>query len=93
MFQCSKQKQVQNDDSIVVILRVVAEIQDAKIQSCHVHLVNNYEYRRENPFIAIKKLHKMTQKQAIKEMSTVGLKWVETKEFLPSQHLLIFSKV
>ena len=51
------------------------------------------EYRRENPFIAIKKLHKMTQKQAIKEMSTVGLKWIETKEFLPSQHLLIFSKV
>ena len=34
------------------------------------------EYRRENPFIAIKKLHKMTQKQAIKEMSTVGLKWI-----------------
>ena len=50
------------------------------------------EYRRENPFVAIKKLHKMTQKQAIKEMSTVGLEWVETKEFLPSQHLLIFSK-
>jgi ubiquinone/menaquinone biosynthesis C-methylase UbiE len=50
------------------------------------------EYRRENPFIAIKKLHKMTQKQAIKEMSTVGLEWIETKEFLPSQHLMIFSK-
>ena len=50
------------------------------------------EYRRENPFIAIKKLHKMTQKQAIKEMSNVGLKWVETKSFLPSQHLLIFVK-
>ena len=50
------------------------------------------EYRRENPFVAIKKLHKMTQKQAIKEMSKVGLKWVETKEFLPSQHLLIFVK-
>ena len=50
------------------------------------------EYRRENPFIAIKKLHKMTQKQAIKEMSNLGLKWVETKSFLPSQHLLIFVK-
>jgi SAM-dependent methyltransferase len=50
------------------------------------------EYRRENPFIAIKKLHKMTQKQAIKEMSVVGLEWVETKEFLPSQHLMIFVK-
>ncbi len=50
------------------------------------------EYRLENPFIAIKKLHKMTQKQAIKEMSSVGLEWVETKSFLPSQHLLIFAK-
>ncbi len=50
------------------------------------------EYRRENPFIAIKKLHKMTQKQAIKEMAAVGLDWVETKSFLPSQHLLVFSK-
>lgn len=51
------------------------------------------EYRRENPFIAIKKLHKMTQKQVIKEMSSIGLDWVETESFLPSQHLLIFAKV
>lgn len=50
------------------------------------------EYRRENLFVAIKKLHKMTQKQAIKEMSSLGLDWVETKSFLPSQHLLIFVK-
>lgn len=50
------------------------------------------EYRRENPFIAIKGLHKMTQKQAIKEMSAVGLQWIETKSFLPSQHIMIFGK-
>lgn len=50
------------------------------------------EYRRENPFIAIKGLHKMTQMQAIKEMSVVGLKWLETKDFLPSQHIMIFAK-
>lgn len=50
------------------------------------------EYRRENPFIAIKGLHKMTQKQAIKEMSAVGLQWVETKNFLPTQHIMIFAK-
>lgn len=50
------------------------------------------EYRRENPFIAIKALHKMTQKQAIKEMSAVGLQWLETKSFLPSQHIIVFVK-
>ncbi len=50
------------------------------------------EYRAENPFIMIKRLHKMTQKQAIKEMKAVGLTWVETKNLLPQQHLMIFQK-
>jgi predicted methyltransferase len=50
------------------------------------------EYRGENPFIPIKGLHKMTQKQVKKEMSAVGLKWVETKDNLPQQHILIFAK-
>ena len=50
------------------------------------------EYRRENPFIPIKALHKMTQKQARKEMQAVGLKWQTTKNVLPSQHIMIFTK-
>lgn len=50
------------------------------------------EYRGENPFIFIKALHKMTQKQARKEMSAVGLVWLETKDFLPQQHLMVFEK-
>ncbi len=50
------------------------------------------EYRRENPFILIKALHKMTQKQVRKEMKAVGLHWLETKDFLPQQHLMIFEK-
>ncbi|MEO1430944.1 MAG: methyltransferase [Cyanobacteria bacterium J06632_19] len=50
------------------------------------------EYRGENPFIAIKRLHKMTQKQVKKEMQAVGLTWKETKELLPQQHLMIFEK-
>lgn len=50
------------------------------------------EYRRENPLIPIKALHKMTQKQACKEMAAVGLQWLETKSFLPQQHLMIFQK-
>lgn len=51
------------------------------------------EYRRENPFIPIKTLHKMTQKQARKEMQAVGLQWQITKDVLPSQHIMIFRKV
>lgn len=51
------------------------------------------EYRGENPFILIKALHKMTQKQVRKEMSAVGLQWVETKSILPQQHLMIFQKL
>ena len=45
------------------------------------------EYRRENPLIPIKTLHKMTEKQVKKEINTVGLTWVKTEEILPKQHL------
>ncbi|WP_193198844.1 class I SAM-dependent methyltransferase [Nostoc sp. MG11] len=50
------------------------------------------EYRGENPFIMIKRLHKMTQKQVRKEMQAAGLVWRETKNLLPQQHLMIFEK-
>ena len=50
------------------------------------------EYRKENPMIMIKPLHKMTQKQVKKELKAVGLKWQTTKEFLPEQHFLVFNK-
>ena len=51
------------------------------------------EYKGENPFIAIKELHKMTQKQVKKEMTAVGLTWQKTKDNLPQQHLIIFQKL
>ncbi len=50
------------------------------------------EYRGEDPGIPIKRLHKMTQQQVIKEMKAVGLEWVETRDFLPTQHYMIFTK-
>ena len=46
----------------------------------------------EDPGIPIKKLHKMSEKQAIKEISAVGLKWEETSEALPQQHFMVFRK-
>ncbi len=50
------------------------------------------EYRAENPFVLIKPLHKMTEKQARKEMQAVGLVWRETNNVLPQQHILVFEK-
>ena len=50
------------------------------------------EYRGEDPKVPIRPLHKMTQQQAVKEMSVVGLQWRETLDFLPWQHIMIFTK-
>lgn len=50
------------------------------------------EYRAEDPTVPIKKLHKMTEKQAKAEMAAAGLEWAGTKHDLPWQHLLIFEK-
>jgi len=50
------------------------------------------EYRKENPFIPIKGLHKMTQIQVKKEMAMVGLQWQNTDESLPNQHIITFAK-
>ena len=50
------------------------------------------EYRGEDPKVPIKRLHKMTEQQAIREMQAVGLKWIETRDFLPRQHFMVFVK-
>jgi ubiquinone/menaquinone biosynthesis C-methylase UbiE len=50
------------------------------------------EYRGEDPSVPIKPLHKLTQRQAIKELKVVGLQWKETRDFLPTQHFMVFEK-
>ncbi len=50
------------------------------------------EYRGEDDSIPIKPLHKMTVAQSRRELEAVGLRWVETKEFLPEQHFMVFEK-
>ena len=50
------------------------------------------EYRGEDPTVPIRPLHKMTEAQVIKEMSVFGLEWTETLDFLPWQHMMIFTK-
>lgn len=50
------------------------------------------EFRLEDPRVPIKLVHKMTEKQVIKEMEPHPLKWVKTNNILPWQHIIIFEK-
>jgi SAM-dependent methyltransferase len=50
------------------------------------------EYRGEDPSVTKQPLHKMSEAQARKEMAVVGLRWRETKDFLPQQHFMVFEK-
>jgi ubiquinone/menaquinone biosynthesis C-methylase UbiE len=54
--------------------------------------VVDVEYKGEDPTIQILPHHKMTEAQATKEMSAVGLKHVKTVDDLPQQHVMIFEK-
>lgn len=50
------------------------------------------EYRKEDPRIPIKELHKMSVAQLTREMNAVGLVHLRTVETLPAQHIVIFAK-
>ena len=50
------------------------------------------EYRGEDLSVPIKKIHKMTEKQSIKEMEAAGFRLKENIDNLPWQHCMIFEK-
>lgn len=52
------------------------------------------EYRREDPQVPIKLVHKMTEAQVKKEIALpeFGLKWKETIDKLPRQHIVVFER-
>lgn len=52
------------------------------------------EYRKEDPRVPIKEVHKMSEVQVKKELlqPEFGLEWVETHEELPRQHVIVFRK-
>ena len=50
------------------------------------------EYRLEDPTVAIKERHKMSEIQAQREMEAVGLQFVENVRALPQQHILVFER-
>lgn len=52
------------------------------------------EYRMEDPTVPIKLVHKMSQKQARVEVEQeeFNMKWSETIDVLPRQHIIVFTK-
>ncbi len=50
------------------------------------------EYRAEDPNVPIKALHKLSVKQATKEMEALGLKLLKNDDRLPQQHIMFFGK-
>ena len=52
------------------------------------------EYRKEDPEVLIKEVHKMSEKQVKKEAGdkTLGLVWLKTYAKLPRQHVIFFEK-
>jgi precorrin-6B methylase 2 len=50
------------------------------------------EYRLEDPKVQIKLVHKMSQKQVLKEMAVHPLRHVNTLGPLPLQHIIVFEK-
>lgn len=49
------------------------------------------EYRAEDPDVAIKPLHKMTERQVRREMQAAGFRRLQTVRTLPLQHLIVFA--
>ena len=68
---------------------MMQNLKEALVPGGRVFLV---EYRKEDPSIPIKPLHKMTEAQARKELEAVGFEWVKTQDMLPRQHVLVFRK-
>ena len=70
-------------------LEIMNDIKSSLNQTGKVALI---EYRKEDPTVPIKPLHKMSVQQVVKEMSQVNLKLHSNIQELPRQHMLIFSK-
>ena len=68
---------------------MLLEIKSALKTGGKIYLI---EYRAEDPLIPIKPIHKMSEKQAVKEFELAGFTYVENIENLPWQHCMIFEK-
>tara|TARA_B110000444_G_scaffold250858_1_gene277903 strand:- start:423 stop:1145 length:723 start_codon:yes stop_codon:yes gene_type:complete len=70
-------------------LEMIASIKNALKPNGQLFLI---EYRSEDSKVPIKKIHKMTEKQSVKEMEAAGFKLKENIDNLPWQHCMIFVK-
>lgn len=70
-------------------LEMMISIREALKPDGSVYLI---EYRGEDNSIPIKRLHKMTEVQAVKEMRAAGFELVKNLKNLPIQHCMIFKK-
>ncbi|WP_445385012.1 class I SAM-dependent methyltransferase [Robiginitalea sp. IMCC44478] len=68
---------------------MIASIKRAMRADAKLYLI---EYRAEDPNVPIKKLHKMSEAQAVKEMQAAGLKLLQNISNLPWQHCMVFVK-
>jgi ubiquinone/menaquinone biosynthesis C-methylase UbiE len=50
------------------------------------------EYRAEDPAVMIKPVHKMSERQVIRELTAAGFRHQKTVRTLPLQHLVLFQK-
>ena len=67
-------------------ITVTFEVTHAEFIGPHVHRL------AEDPRVAIKPLHKMTEAQVRSELGAAGLRWLATEDFLPQQHVIVFVK-
>jgi ubiquinone/menaquinone biosynthesis C-methylase UbiE len=68
---------------------MMRQIQRALKPSGRVVLV---EFRKEDPNVPIQPLHKMSVQEVRSELEPLGFRFQQALEFLPWQHILIFSK-
>ena len=70
-------------------VEMIASIKKALRPDGKIYLI---EYRAEDTSVPIKKAHKMSEKQAVKEMQAAGMKLEENISNLPWQHCMVFVK-
>jgi len=70
-------------------IEMMASIKSALKPDGKIYLI---EYRGEDDNVPIKRLHKMSEDQAVKEMNASGFKLLQNIRSLPWQHCMVFVK-
>ncbi len=88
----------ENEVDLVLMVDVYHELSDPQLILAHVRRslkaggrLAVVEYRKEQPWVPIHPLHKMTVTEVRAEIEPTGFELVEVLEFLPSQHVIIFT--